>query len=148
MRCLKHHPSIWSLYSFVFLLPYIYTNLLFNRPVVSDSLQPHGLQHARSPCPLPSPRVCPSSCSLHWWCCSAISSSDSLFSFCPQSFPTSGTFPMSHLFTSHDQNTGASPSALVLPVNSQAWSALRLTDLISLQSKGLSRVLSTTVRRR
>ena len=101
--------------------------------------------HGRPPCPVPSPRVCPSSCSLHWWCHSAISPSDALLSFCPQSFPTSGTFPMSRLFTSQDQNTGASASALVLPVNIQAWSALRLTDLIPLLSKRLSRVFSTTV---
>ena len=62
------------------------------------SLSPHGLQHARSPCPSPSPRICPSSCLLHWWCHLAFSSSDAIFSFCPQSFPASGTFPMSWLF--------------------------------------------------
>ena len=75
----------------------------------------------------PSPRVCPSSCSLHWWCHPAISSSDDLFSFYPWSFPASGTFPMSHLFESGDQNTGTSVSASVLPVNIQGWSHLRLT---------------------
>ena len=69
--------------------------LSFSHPVVSDSLQPRGLQHTRPPCPSPSPKVCPSSCSLHGWCHPAISSSDTLFSFCPQSFPPSGTFPMS-----------------------------------------------------
>ena len=69
--------------------------LLFRRPVESNSLQPHGLQHTRPSCPSPSPRVCQSSCSLHQWCHTAISSSDALFSFCPQSFPASGTFPMS-----------------------------------------------------
>ena len=81
--------------------------LLFSRPIVSDSLRPHGLQDARPPCPSPSPKVCPSSCPLHQWCHPAISSSDALF-FCPQSFPASGTFPMSWLFTSGDKNTGAS----------------------------------------
>ena len=74
------------------------------------TLQPHGLQHARPPCPSPPPRVCPSSHSLHHWCHPAITSSDALFSYCLQSFPASGTFPMSHLFTSDDQNTGASVS--------------------------------------
>ena len=80
------------------------------RPVVSNSLQPHGLQHPRLPCPSPSHKVCLSSCPLHRWCHSAISSSDTLFSFCPQSFPASGTFPISQLFTSDDENTGVSAS--------------------------------------
>ena len=117
--------------------------LLFSHLIVSNSLQPHGLQHARPACPSQSPGVCPSSCSLHQWCCPAISSSDALFSFCPQSFPTSGTFPMSRLFPSDDQNTGASASASVLPVNIQRWSPLRLTGLI-LQFKRLSGVFSST----
>ena len=104
--------------------------LLFSHPVMSDSLWPHGLQHIRPPCPSLSPGVCPSSCSLQRWCRPAISSSDALFSFCPQSFPALGTFPMNHLFISDDQNTGASAS--VLPVNIRGWSPLRLTGLISL----------------
>ena len=112
-------------------------------PVVSNSLQTHGLQEARPPCPLPSPRVCPSSCSLNEWSCLAISSSDALFSFSPRSFPTSGYFPMSHLFASDDQNIGASASASVLPVNIQGLSHLRLTGLICLLSKGLSEVFSS-----
>ena len=116
--------------------------LLFSRPVMSDFLWTHGLQHARPLCPSPSPGVCPSSCSLHWWCRSAISSSDT---FCPQPFPASGTFPTSHLFTSDDQNTGPSALASVLPVNIQGLSPLRLTDLISLLSKGLSGVFSSTI---
>ena len=86
---------------------------------------------------LPSLGVCPSSCSLHRWCRPAISSSDALFSFCPQSFPASGTFPINHLFTSNDQNTGASASALVFPVNIHSWSSVRLTVLISLLSRRL-----------
>ena len=121
---------------------------LFSRLVMSDSLRPHGLQHARPPCPSPSPRVCPNSCSLHQWWRPAVSASDTLFSFCPQSFPASGTFPMSSLFSLDDQNTGASVSLSVLPVNIQGWSLLRLTDLISLLSKGLSGIFSSnTVRR-
>ena len=85
-------------------------SLLFTRPVLSDSLWPCGLQHAWPPCPSPSPRVCPSSCSLHRWCHPAISSSDTLF-FRPWSFPASGTFPVSRLCVSDDQNTVASASA-------------------------------------
>ena len=107
------------------------------------TLWPHALQHVRPPCPSPSPGVCPSSCSLHQWCCPAISFSDALFS-CPPSFPASGTFPMNCLFTSDDQNTGASASASVLPGNIQSWSHLRLTGLISLLSEGLSGVFSST----
>ena len=105
--------------------------LLFSCWVISNFLWSHGLEHARPPCPSPSPRVCPSSCSLHPWCRPAISSSEALFSFCPQSFPESGTFPMRHLFIS------------VLPVNIQSWFPLRLTGLISLLSKGLSGVFSS-----
>ena len=122
----------------------ILTMLLFRCSVVSDSLWPDGLQHTRPPFPPPSLEVCPSSCSLHWWCHPAISSSDALFSFCPQSFPASETFLMSCLFASDDQNTGASTSTSVLPVNFQGWSPLRLTGLISLLSKGLSGVFSST----
>ena len=86
--------------------------LLFSLLVMFDSLQHHGLQHAGPLFPSPSPTVCPSSCPLHWWCYPAISSSDTLFSFCPQSFPASGTFPISQLFASDDQNTGVSASAI------------------------------------
>ena len=93
---------------------------------------------------LPSPGVWSSSCSLNQWCCPANSSSDAFFSFCPQSFPASGTFPMSWLFESDDQNTGASASASVLLVPIQGWSSLRLTGLISLLSKGLPGVFSST----
>ena len=99
---------------------------------------------ARPPCPSPSPGVCPSSCSLHRWYHPAISSSDTLFPFCLQSILASGTFPMSRLFASNDQNTGASASASGFPVNIQGWFPLRLTDLISLLSKGLLGVFSST----
>ena len=104
----------------------------------------HGLQHARSPCPSPSPGVCPSSCSLHWWSHPAISSSYAPFSFCPKSFPASGAFPMSQLFSSDDQNIAVSDSASALPMGIQGWFPLRLTGLISLLFKGLSGVLSRT----
>ena len=112
------------------------------------SLQPHRLQCTRPPCPSPSLRISPRSWSLHQWCCPGISSSDALFSFCPQSFPASGTFPMSHLFASDDINTGASASASVLQVNIQGWSPLKLTGLISFLFNGLSCVFSgTTIQR-
>ena len=87
--------------------------LLFSCPVMSDSLQPHGLQHTKPPCPLPSPGVYPSSCPLYQWCHPAISSSDALLSFGPQSFLASGTFPVSRLFASGGQNTGASASGWI-----------------------------------
>ena len=121
--------------------------LLFGSPIMFDSLQSHGLQNTRPPCPSPSPRIYPISCSLHRWCHLAISSSNALFSFWTQSFPASGTFPMSRLFPSYGQNTGtsASVSSSVLPVNIQGWSPLRLTGLIPLLSEGLSWVFSSTV---
>ena len=104
------------------------------------------LQYARPPCPSLSPRVCPSSCPLHRWYHPAIGFSDALFSFCFQSFPASETFPVSWLFMSGDQNTGASAS--VLPMNIQGWFSLRLTGLITFLSMGLSRVFySTTVQK-
>ena len=107
---------------------------------MSSSLKPHGLQHTRLPCPSLSPRVCPSSCPLNWWCYLIISFSAALFSFCRQSFPESGSFPMNWLFSSGGQSIRASASASVLPVNIQNWFPLGLTGLISLLSKGLSRV--------
>ena len=116
--------------------------VVFSSKAVFDSLGLHGLQHARPPCPTLSSKVCPSSCPLHQWCNPAISSSDALF--CSQSFPASGTFPMSWLFVSSGQNTGASSSASVLPMNNQDWSPLGWTGWISLQSKGLTRVFSNT----
>ena len=116
---------------------------------MSDSLWPRGLQHTRPLCPSLSPEVCPSSCPLHWWCHPTISSSDALSSFCPQSFPASGNFPVSQLFTADDQNTRVSTSASVHPTSIQGWFHLRLTGLISLLFKGLSGVFpSITVQRR
>ena len=112
--------------------------------VVSNSLQSHGLQHARLPCPSPSPRVCLNSCPLSQWCHPTNSSSVIPFSSCLQSFPASGSFPMSQFFASGGQTIGASILASVLPINIQDWSPLGWTGWISLQSKGLSRVFSNT----
>ena len=111
---------------------------------MSDSLWPHGLQHARLPCLSPSPRACSNSCPLSQWCHPTISSSVIPFSSCLQSFPASGSFPMNWLFTSGGWSIGASASVSVLPVNIQGWFPSRLTGLISLLSKGLSRVFSST----
>ena len=105
--------------------------------VVSDCLWPHGLQHARLPCPSPSPRVCSSSCPLSWLWYLTISSSAAPFSFCLHPFPASGSFPVSLLFASGGQSIGVSAS--VLPVNIQGWFPWGLTGSI-MQSKGLSRV--------
>ena len=118
--------------------------LLFSRSVMSVSLQPHGLKHARLPCPSLSLGVCSNSCPLSWWCHPTISSSIAPFSSCPQSFPASGSFPMSQLFTSGGQSIGASASTSVLPMSIQGWFPLGLTGLISWQSKELSRVFSNT----
>ena len=112
--------------------------------MVSNSLQPHGLQHPRLPCPSLSPRVCLNSCLLSRWCHPAISSSVTPFSSCPQSFLASGSFPMSRLCISGGQSIGTSASASVLPVNIQGWFPLGLSGLISLPSKGLSKVFSST----
>ena len=112
---------------------------------MSESLEPHGLQHARLPCPSPSPGVCSRSCPLNWCCHPTISSSVTLFSFCLQSFLASGSFPVSWLFASAQQSIGASASTSVLPVNIQGWFPLGLTGLISLLYKGPSRVFSSTI---
>ena len=109
---------------------HILLELLFSCQVASHSLQPHGLQHARLPCPSLSPGVCPSSRVLNQWCHPTISSSDTLFS-CPQPFPASVSFPMSQLFTSSGQSTRASASPSFLPMSIQGWLPLRLTGLLS-----------------
>ena len=109
---------------------------------MSNSLPLHELQHARLPCPPLSPRVCSNSCPLNQWCYLAISSSASPFSFYLQSFPASGSFPVSQLFPPGGQSIGA--SALVLPINVEGWSPLELTGVISLVSRGLSRAFSST----
>ena len=110
---------------------------------MSDSLQPHGLQHARLPCPSLYLRVCSNSHPLRWWRHPTISSSVVPFSSCLQSFPASRSFPMSQLFASGGQSIGASALASVLPMNIQDWFPLGWTGLLFLQSKGLSRVFST-----
>ena len=118
--------------------------LLFIHSVVSDSLWPHRLQHARLPCPSPSSWVWSNSCPLSQWGSLTISSSVIPFSFCPQSFPASGSFPVSQFFTSCGQSIRASASASVPAMNIQGWFPLGLTGLISFQSKGLSRIFSST----
>ena len=108
--------------------------------VVSDSLQPHGLQHAKLPCPLPAPGACSNSCALSQRCHQSILSCHPLL----LSFPVSGSFPMSQFFSSGGQSIGTSVSASVLPMTIQGWFPLELTGLQSLLSKGLSRVFSNT----
>ena len=109
------------------------------------SLQPHEKQHARPPCPSPTPRVYPNPCPFSRWCHPAISSSVVPFFSCPQSLPPSASFPMSQLLAWRGQSIGVSASASVLPMNTQDWSPLGWTGWISLQSKGLSTVFSNTI---
>ena len=116
----------------------------FSRSVVSDSLWLHGLQHARLPCPSPTPGAYSDSCPWSWWWHPNISSSVISFSSCPQTFSASGSFPMSQSFASVSQNIGVSASASVLPMNIQGWSPSEWTGWIFLQFKGLSRVFSNT----
>ena len=116
----------------------------FSHSVVSDSLQTHELQHARPPCPSPTPGVHSDSRPSSQWCHTSSSSSVIPFSSCPQSLPASGSFPLSQLFEWGGQSTGVSALASVLPMNIQDWSPLGWTGWISLQSKGLSRVFSNT----
>ena len=121
-----------------------FSSVQFSRSVVSDSLWPHELQHARPPCPSPSPGVhSDSHPSSQWWHL-ASSSSVIPFSSCPQSLPASESFPMSQLFVCGGQSTGASALASFLPNKSQGWSPSEWIGWISLQSKGLSRVFSST----
>ena len=121
------------------------SSVQFNRSVMSDSLRPHELQYTRPPCPSPTPGVYSNSCPLSLWCHPIISSSVIPFSSCLQSFPTSGSFQMSQLFISGDQNIGVSASTSVLPVNTQDWSPLGWTGWISLQSKELSAIFYNTI---
>ena len=144
-RCL---PRNWSL-QFLMMLPGFRFPVQFSS--VSQlclTLWPHGLQHARLPCPSSTPKVYLNSCSLSRWCHTTISSSVVPFSSCLQSFPASGSFRINQFFTSGGQRIGVSASASFPPMNIQDWFSLGLTGLISLQSKGLSRVFSnTTVQR-
>ena len=116
----------------------------FSCSLMSNCLWPHELQHSRLPCPSPTPGVHPNPHPSSRWCHPTVSSSVIPFSPCPQSFPASGSFPMSQLVASGGQSIGVSASTSVLPVNTQDWSPLGWTSWISLQSKGLSRVFSNT----
>ena len=120
------------------------SSVQFSRSVMSNSLRPHESQHARPPCPSPTPGVHPDSHPLSQWCHPAISSSVVPFSSCPQSLPASESFPRSQPFTWGGQSTGVSALASVLPKKSQGWSPSEWTGWISLQSKGLWRVFSNT----
>ena len=124
--------------------PSQFSSVQFRCSVMSDSLRPYGLQHTSPPCPSPTPRVYSDSCPLSRWYHPTISSSVVTFSSCLQSFPASGSFPMSQFFESGGQSIGVSAWTSVLPVNTQDWSPLGWTDWISLQYKGLSRVFSNT----
>ena len=124
--------------------PPLSSSVQFSRSVMSDSLRPHGLQHARPPCPSPTSRAYSNSCPLRQWCHPAISSSVGPLSSCLQSFPASGSFPMNQFFASGGQSIGVLVSASVLPMNIHSWSPLVRTGWTSLQSKGLSRVSNTT----
>ena len=128
-----------------FLIWWFILSVQFSRSVMSDSLRPCGLQHARPPCPSPTPGVYSNSCPLSQWCHPAISSSAVPFSSYPQSLPASGSFSVSQLFTWSGQSIGVSASTSVLPMNTQDRSPLGWTAWISLRSKGLSRVFSNTI---
>ena len=135
-KCLlysRKRKNIWTMN--------VYASVQFSHSVVSDSLRPHELQHARPPCPSPTPGVHSDSHPLSWWCHPAISSSVIPFSSCPQSLPASESFPMSQLFAWGCQSTRVSALASFLPKNTQDWSPLEWTSWISLQSKGLSSLL-------
>ena len=120
------------------------SSVQFSRQIISDSLQLHEPQHARLPCPSPTPGIYPNSCPSNRWCHPAISSSVVPFSSCPNSLPASRSFPVSQLFAWGGQSIGVSASASVLPMNTQDWSPLGSTGWIFLQSKGLWRVFSNT----
>ena len=137
--CYSANPFNWcGKYCFQF------SSVQFSHSVVPNSLLPHGLQYARPPCPLPTPGAYSYSCPLSRWCHRTISSSVIPFSSCLQSFPASGSFQVSQFFASGGRSTRVSASASVLPMNIQDWFLLGLTGLISLLSKGLSRVFSNT----
>ena len=120
------------------------SSVQFSCSVMSNSLQSHGLQHIRPPCSSPTPGVYSNSCPLSRWCHPTISSSVVPFSSCPRSFPASGSFQMSQLYTVGGQSIGVLTSTSVLPINTQDWNLLGWTGWISLQSKGPSRVFSNT----
>ena len=121
-----------------------FSSVQFSHSVMSNSLQPQEPQPARPPCPSTTPGIHWNPCPLSWWCHPTISSSVIPFSSCPQSFPVSGSFQMSQLFTSGGPSIWVSASTSVLPMNTQDWSLLGWTGWIALQFKGLSRVFSST----
>ena len=123
---------------------HIMSSVQFSCSVIPNSLWPHEPQHARPPCLSPTPGVYPNACPLSRWCHLTILSSVIPFSSCPQSFPASGSFQMSQLFTSGGQNIRVSASTSVHSTNTQDWSPLGWTGWISFKSKGLSRVFSST----
>ena len=134
----QHMKTHWG-------LRWWFSSVQFSRSVMSDSLRPHGLQHARLPCPSATTRACSNSCPSSRWChLTILLYSIVPFSSCLQSFPASGSFPVSQFFASGGQSIGVSASTSVLPMNIQDWFPLGLTDWISLLSKGLSRVSSNT----
>ena len=133
-------PRISLRYYVVFLSQV--SSVQFSNSVVSNSLRPHGMQHARLPCPSPTLRASSKTCPLSWWCQPTISSSVIPISSCLQSFPASGSFPMNQFFISDDLSIGVSASASVPPMNIQDWFSLGLTSLIFFQFKGLSRISS------
>ena len=136
--------ALYDIY-IAFPIPWTYAHFQFSSVVHPClTLQPHGPQHARPPCPSPTPGVHSDSCPLSWWRHPAISSSVVPFSSRLQSFPASGSFQMSQFFSLGGQSIGVSASASVLPMNTQDWSLLGWTGWISLQSRGLSRVFSNT----
>ena len=139
-----YFKSLKNAYTLILQVYRSFSSVQFSHSVMSDSLLPHELQHARPPCPSPTPGLYPNSYPLSQWCHPTIPSSVIPFSSCLQTFPTSGSFQMSQLFTSDGQNIGVSASTSVLPMNTQDWSPLGWTAWISLQSKGLSGVFSNT----
>ena len=144
LRICVSSPSLFIAAGYFFLVKLI-ASVQFSCSVVSDSLRPHKLQHARPPCPSPTPGVHSNSRPLSQWCHPAISSSVVPFSSCTQSLPASGSFPMSQLFAWGGQSIGVSALASFVPMNTQDWSPLGWTGWISLQSKGLSRVFSNII---
>ena len=138
---ISHIPSIINIQSEEIKESISRDSVQFSRSVMPNSLRPHELKHARLSCPSPTPRVHPNSCASSRWCHPAISSSVIHFSSFPQSLPASGSFPMSQLIAWGGQSTGVSALASFLPKKSQGWSPSEWTGWISLQSKGLSRVL-------
>ena len=144
-KCVRKHQEpffhVWKTPKY---LPISSVQFMFSHSVMSDCLRTHESQHARPPCPSPTPGVHSNSCPLSRWCHPAISCSVIPFSSCPQSLPASESFPISQLFAWGGQSTGLSALAWVLPMNTQDWFPLGWTGWTSLQSKGLLRIFSNT----